>query len=261
VPPLHDLSRVRSLLDRDRVWSAYAIGDLAPGFVEHCSWYAHGDHDRAVVLLYRGFSPSILFALGAADDLAPLIQELDAPAVSLHLRPEALDAVAGVYTITETHDLWRMAVDRSAFAPVDDGDVEVLGPGDLDPLQALYDEGRRHGDGPTFFQPSMLANGSFRGVRDGDSLIAVAGAHLFSPPLGVCAVGNVYTRRDRRRRGLAARVTSAVVRDAFALGIETVVLNVSQTNDAARRVYEHLGFRCACAFVEGQAVRRVEAGG
>lgn len=59
---------------------------------------------------------------------------------------------------------------------------------------------------------------------------------------------------DRRRRGLAARATSAVVRHALAASIPTIVLNVSQANDAARRVYEHLGFGVHCAFVEGEAV-------
>ena len=83
--------------------------------------------------------------------------------------------------------------------------------------------------------------------------MAVAGAHLFSPALGVCTIGNVYTRRDCRRRGLAARATSAVVRHALAASIPTIVLNVSQANDAARRVYERLGFHVHCAFVEGEA--------
>ena len=36
-------------------------------------------------------------------------------------------------------------------------------------------------------------------------------------------------------------------------GIATIVLNVSQDNDGARRVYEQLGFRIYCEFVEGEA--------
>jgi predicted GNAT family acetyltransferase len=83
--------------------------------------------------------------------------------------------------------------------------------------------------------------------------VAVAGTHLFSPVLGVCTIGNVYTRRDRRRRGLAARATAAVVRHALDAAIPTIVLNVSQANDAARNIYERLGFRVHCAFVEGEA--------
>jgi predicted GNAT family acetyltransferase len=65
----------------------------------------------------------------------------------------------------------------------------------------------------------------------------------------------VYVRQDRRGRGLAARVTSAVAADALAKGLRTVALNVSQMNSAALRVYERLGFRLYCPFVAGRALR------
>ena len=99
----------------------------------------------------------------------------------------------------------------------------------------------------------MLRQGTFRGMREGADLIAVAGTHLFSRDLGVCAIGNVYTRRDRRRQGHGARVTSAVVQHAISHGVPTIVLNVGHGNAGARRVYEQLGFHCHCGFLEGEA--------
>ena len=105
----------------------------------------------------------------------------------------------------------------------------------------------------------MVRQGTFRGVREGAALIAVAGTHLFSRELGICTIGNVYTRRDRRGRGLGARVTSAVVQHAIAQAIPTIVLNVSQGNSGARRVYERLGFHCYCEFFEGEAEKRGRA--
>jgi ribosomal protein S18 acetylase RimI-like enzyme len=156
--------------------------------------------------------------------------------------------------------MWRMALDPRAFRPAGAGrvdldvDVDVLGEPDLAAVVRLYDDGKAGNDGPTFFQPSMLAQGTFRGVREGDDLVAVAGTHMFSRALGVCTVGNVYTRRDRRGRGLGAAVTSAVVGHAIEAGVRTIVLNVEQENDAARRVYERLGFHLHCPFVEGDAV-------
>jgi predicted GNAT family acetyltransferase len=122
-------------------------------------------------------------------------------------------------------------------------------------VTALYEDGHRHGEGPTHFHPSMLGQKSFRAVREGGDVIAVAGSHLYSRELGVCTIGNVYTRRDRRRRGLASQVTTAVVQDAMADGIDTIVLNVSQDNHGARRVYEQLGFSVYCEFFEGEAER------
>ena len=97
MPRLTDLSRVRALLDRDRAWAAYAIGDLAPEFVTDCSWYTPADGAPALVLLYRGFDPPILFAMGNSRDLAALFAEIEAPSVSLHVQPKALAALSGPY--------------------------------------------------------------------------------------------------------------------------------------------------------------------
>jgi len=33
-----DRRRLLAFLERDRLWAAYAIGDLEPGLFEHCEW-------------------------------------------------------------------------------------------------------------------------------------------------------------------------------------------------------------------------------
>lgn len=255
MPPLIDLSRVRAILDRDRAWSAYAIGDLSPDLAPHCTWLAPADDTPALVLVYRGYTPPIVFAIGDAHALAPLFREIDEPIVALHVRPDALASMAPVYRAAQPLANWRMAVAPASFRPVPAGDVVPVLETDLEAVLALYEDGRSHHEEPHFFHPSMLRQGTFRGIREGGDLVAVAGTHLFSPEMGVCAVGNVYTRRDRRRQGFAARVTSAVVAHAIAQGISTSVLNVSQDKSGARRVYEQLGFQCHCEFLEGEAHR------
>jgi predicted GNAT family acetyltransferase len=253
MPRITDLSRVQTLLERDRAWAAYAIGDLSPEFADHCAWHAPDNDSPALVLLYRGFDPPIAFAIGPAVHLAALFGELDAPMVSLHVRPDVISAMAPTYRPTHTRTMWRMVVEPTAFRPVVTDEVVTLEESDIDAIGTLFSDGRQLGEGPTFFQPWMLRQGTFRGVWEGTDLVAVAGTHAFSPELGVCAVGNVYTRRDRRRRGLGARVTTAVVQHALSRAVSTIVLNVSQENTAARRVYEQLGFHCHCEFLEGEA--------
>ena len=253
MPPITDLTRVRALLDQDAAWSAYAIGDLDAAHAPHCSWHALPDGSSALLLLYRGFTPPILFAIGDPASVAMLLREIDAPEVSLHVRGDVLAAMSSIYLPTDSRAMWRMAVDASSFRTADADGVVALDESDLPDVTALYEDGHRHGEGPTFFHPFMLRQGSFRGIREGRDLVAIAGTHLFSPELGVCTIGNVYTRRDRRGRRLAARVTSAVVQHAIALAIPTIVLNVGQGNDGARRVYERLGFRTHCEFFEGEA--------
>ena len=256
MPLTTDLQRIRTALDRDRAWSAYAIGDLASERLHFCSWYAPAADPHTLVLLYRGFTPPILFATGDPALLSHVFVELDAATVSLHLLPEMVDALQPAYAAKDITPMWRMTVSAASFRPAADEDAVPLDPSHEGAVAALFAHAREGGEEPPFYRPSMLADGSFRGIWEGPDLVAVAGAHLFSSGLGVCTIGNVYTRRDRRRRGLGARVTSAVVRNALANAIPTIVLNVSQTNDAARRVYEQLGFRVHCAFVEGLALLR-----
>lgn len=253
MPPLTDTDRVRSLLDRDRAWAAYAIGDLSTEHARHCSWHVSDDESPALVLLYRGFSPAILFAMGETGRLTAVIAELAEPEISLHVQADGLVALSPTYTATSTRPIWRMALTPASFRADSVADVVSLDASDLAAVADLYEDGWAHDEGPTFFHESMLEQGTFRGIREGSAIIAVAGTHLFSSQLGVCTVGNVYTRRDRRRRGLGARVTTAVVQHALAHGVSTIVLNVGQDNSAAQRVYERLGFHRHCEFFEGEA--------
>lgn len=252
---LTNLAIVRALLDRDRDWAAYAIGDLAPGYIEHCKWHAPDTGAPALLLLYGGFDPPITFAMGDPRDLGALFREITAPHISLHVRPDALEAMEHVYVPTGTRRMQRMVLRPQAFRPAPFDDVRALGTDDLEAITALYDDGHRRGDGPTFFDAAMLRQGTFHGLWEGTDLVSIAGTHLYSPELGVCAIGNVYTRADRRGRGLAARVTSAVVALALGQGVSTIVLNVGGDNTAAQRVYERLGFERYCEFLEGEATR------
>jgi GNAT superfamily N-acetyltransferase len=255
LPPVTDPSLIRRILERDRPWAAYALGDLSPGFAEHCQWFATEDGSPALLLLFRRFDPPVLLALGPPRGLEGLIREIDAPVVSLHVRTDALAAVRTRFRPAETRAMWRMVVEPGGFRPVASGEVSPLAASDIGALTSLYADGHRRNEGPDFFDQWMVEQGIFRGVWEAGELVSVAGTHLVVPSEGVCAVGNVYTRHDRRRQGLGARVTSAVVSTALAQGIPTVILNVARSNAVAIRAYQRLGFRSHCDFVEGLAFR------
>ena len=159
------------------------------------------------------------------------------------------------YRPADIRPMWRMLVDSDTFRPAPVADTSPLSGADIDAITGLYADGSQRGEAPDFFDPSMVEQGIFCGAWEGDGLVAVAGTHLIAPTVGVCAIGNVYTRQDHRCRGLAARVTSAVVAEAFRRNLRTVVLNVSQRNTEAAHLYERLGFRYYCDFVEGLARR------
>jgi GNAT superfamily N-acetyltransferase len=72
----------------------------------------------------------------------------------------------------------------------------------------------------------------------GHAHIAWAGTHL-----GVPEIQDVFVLPDRRRKGIAARLTDAAEQEARARGWDAVSLSVSQDgNVAARRLYTKLGY-------------------
>lgn len=255
MPRLSEPAAIRALLETDRPWSVYPLGDLAPGLFEHSEWFRAAGDRAALVLVFRGFQTPVLFALGEAEAVRPLLEEaLHDPAIYLHVRPEIVPLVRERYSAPKVDPMWRMVLERPGDLPAP-GDDARLGPADLAALQRLYADGEPVGEAPGFFAPSMLAQGVYCGIWEDDALVAAAGTHVLAPDEGVAAIGNVYTRRDRRGRGLAAHVTGAVAGELLRRGIGTVALNVDQRNEAAFRVYERLGFRRYCEFREGLAAR------
>lgn len=251
---LTDRNLIRSLLHTDRLWAAYALGDLAPGFFEHAAWYTLEDDPTALALVLDLFERPVLFLMGPPVSVCLLLDEIGTlPRVFFLARPETLPVFQERYEIEKVETMWRMSLEAVAFDFRPFPQAERLGREDEDALQKLFADGAGAGESPDFFLPEMLEKGVYFGVREGGALIAAAGTHLFEPSEGVGAIGNVYTRRDRRGRGLATQVTGAVTAELARCGLPTIVLNVNQENLAAKRVYERLGFRPYCAYYEGLA--------
>jgi len=254
MPRSHDRDAIRAVLNRDRPWSVYALGDLDPEYFPHTRWHVVPD-GSALVMLYVEFQPAVVFALGHSQALELLLEEVGETELYLHVRPEVVPLLRARYQEVHEQPMWRKLLDTARFAPVPTS-AKRLTASDVPALERLYDDGDAAGERPHFFLPSMVERGVFTGIYEGADLIAVAGTHLVSAAEGVAAVGNIYTRRDRRGRGLAAQTTAAVVGELLRREIGTIILNVSQTNGVAERVYERLGFRRYCAYDEGSVARR-----
>jgi ribosomal protein S18 acetylase RimI-like enzyme len=256
VPRFTDLAVLRAILETDRAWATYALGDLTPGYAEHAEWHSDG---RAIALLYRAFETPVLFTLGPPEAVNALLDEIsNERRMYLSIRSEILPHIKARYAVQPETPMWRMTLDPAAFRPAPTQGVARLGPADLPALQRLYADGETAGEAPDFFSPDMLARGVFSGIREGQALIAAAGTHLVSAVESVGAIGAVYTRRDRRGRGLAGRATGAVAAELLRMGLRTIALNVRQDNAAAMRVYERLGFGRYCPFYEGVAVKETD---
>lgn len=254
MPRLADTGDIRARLETDRLWSAFSLADLDQPFAQHATWFGSAD-SNSLLLVYGAFDPPIVFLHGDAAECDALLSE---PGVvrrtsqaHLNVRADLMPVVARHFRSFASQSMTRMVLgDDGPLEPVAGTEVVRLGPADLHRLQRLYAE-----EPPAFFLPAQLQHGVYFGVVEDDSLIAAAGTHVVSRAARVGAMGNVYTRRDRRRRGLAGVVTGAVARALRATGISTVVLNVADSNPGARAVYERVGFTSYCSFYEGKAER------
>jgi GNAT superfamily N-acetyltransferase len=249
----NSIAHIREILHRDREWSLYALGDLAPSELKHCEWRFRITDPLALTLFYRAFDPPVFFASGPAPAVGLLLDQSSLPpTLYLHIKPELLDLVSERYRRVRTKIMQRMILSEATLS--DFSGAEIIPANHLSELVELYD----CRDGPekegTFFAPAQVLAGVYFGVRAHGRLVAAAGTHLINRHENVAAVGNVFCLPAYRGQGLGAKVASAVVNALIQEGIQTIGLNVGPQNPAAR-LYRRLGFREACFYVEGIAER------
>jgi GNAT superfamily N-acetyltransferase len=255
MPRLTDPKAIRARLEEDRPWTAFALADLEPPYSDHAAWFVPSATPHAIGLLYGAFGTPIVLCAGQSDEWPVVLSEMDraigdARDIYAVVRPDVLPVIRSHYQAIEERLMVRMQLAPGRSRPVVADAARRLGPLDLETVNRLF-----AGETPPFFLPSMLADGIYYGIREHDQLVAVAGTHVVARDVSVAALGNIYTRPDRRGRGLAAAVTSAVVRDLIHMGIATIVLNVREDNHPAVHVYERLGFRRYCTYFEVPARR------
>jgi ribosomal protein S18 acetylase RimI-like enzyme len=245
MPRLIDKHEIRTRLRRDPAWCVYALGDLAPSMFSKTRWFAPD-----LTLIVQDYGTTILFAMGPGSVREAL--ECVAGPVHLQVQRDALDEVARHAAVSSPCLMWRMTWTGDRVTSPGAATTR-LAERDVPALQALYADGVSSGESPDFFFPSMVADGVFHGIYEGAALVAAAGTHLLARDEGAAAIGNVYTRHDRRGQGLGRLTTSAVLGELA--GVETIGLNVRADNDAALHLYESLGFARHCQFYEALAMR------
>ncbi|KQO97642.1 GNAT family N-acetyltransferase [Leifsonia sp. Leaf264] len=123
---------------------------------------------------------------------------------------------------------------RAAGTPATDPDVVEL---DSHDAPAMLELATRTRPGP--FGPRTGELGRYVGIRDGGTLVAMAGERMHPP--GFTEVSAVCTDDAYRGRGYAGRLIEAVARGIVARG-EVPILHVAGDNVGAVRLYEKLGF-------------------
>ncbi len=247
-----DRPLLRSFLERDRLFSAYALCDLDDREFARTRWGMALDHDEpvAVVLEYAGVAPQPVFTLGEPDGIEAILRELIRPRVAyMAMLSPAVPAVARQYRIDAGPAMVRMWVDRSTFRPHSGVTTRLL-PSEIGDLNRLYDLGFT-----SWLPAAAIAEGVYYGVRVRGQLIAAAGTHVISREARMAVVGNVLTHQDYRGRGHAKTTTSAVTQELLRT-CDQVDHTVRADNPPAIAAYRALGYQEHCRFEERLVHRR-----
>lgn len=233
-----DRALLRTFLESDRLFAAYAICDLEDREFARTRWGVALDGDRpvAVAMEYSGMTPQPLFVMGRSDGIEAILADLIRPrAAYVASLTETLPAVAASYRVDPGPPMVRMWVDRARFRPAP-ADVRKLLPVDIGELNRLYQLGFA-----SWLPSSAIGDGVYYGIRVGGRLVAAAGTHVVSPQARLAVVGNVLTHVDYRGRGFATAVTGAVTAELLRT-CDQVVLNVRSDNPPALQAYRRLGY-------------------
>lgn len=259
---LHDKRVIEAILREDTHLHLYGLGDLDDFFWPRTAWYSTPDAvagPAPVVLVYHGSAPPSVLALHRD---GPVMGELLAAILPVLPRPFQLHATSGVeqafesargaFRVHSRGEHLKMALtDPDRVLEYDcDGTVPLTG-ADREELLAFY----RDSYPGNWFDPRMLGTGQYYGIRHGDTLVSVAGIHVYSPEYGVAALGNVATAPAHRGRGYARRVTARVCQSlllprAGGGAISHIGLNVKADNTPAIAGYRGLGFQVTASYSE-----------
>jgi GNAT superfamily N-acetyltransferase len=209
--------------------------------LDNAVWHALGTHhryladtegrarryDRNVAI----FGAVDRFDPGSWSDLAALLGPSRACAL---LQPEVPAVLPEGWTLRVRGQGRQMTVGTEQLAPVNAIELRRLTAEDVPQMLDLV---ALTNPGP--FRPATITMGYYAGHFDGSRLLAMAGERLHLS--GYCEISAVCTHPDARGRGLASALTHHVAEGIAARG-ERPFLHVADTNEAARRVYAHLGF-------------------
>ena len=224
----------RFLADPDWMLAHFTLAADLTTLREECRLARSGE---TVMLRYLKLPfPALAFLGEEPGLLADLAAQLVGPdeAFYLLLNERQARLAERTFVVEEAHPEWQMLFTAGDLAPLDPGAAVRLGPGDLAQVHDLAADA-----GLSALEADPFRHGPAFGMWERERLVAMAGTRVQIP--GAVEIGNIATRSTHRRRGYARQAVSALVR-AHSAGEQRVFLMVFQSNRAAIRLYEGLGF-------------------
>lgn len=259
IATVHDKVVLRRFMLQDCALFAFALGDLDDNLWELSTFYGAFDNSnilQGIGLVRRGFEIPALQLFGDRDAIEALLVSEIAPESVFGMVADDLKDVFGKFYVLENslaHRFWRMAVTPPNFtAGSSRHGLEQLSSDDLEAINMLLATDGHH------VSRENIENGVFYGIKNKmGQLVSVAGTLVCSPTEHIGVVGHVYTDASVRGRGCGTATTSAVTQALFRMEIDTVALNVTQSNTPAVRAYQKLGYRIHLPLIAGIARKAV----
>jgi RimJ/RimL family protein N-acetyltransferase len=250
---LHDKGEIERYLRKNALIHMYELGDLDDFFWQNTMWYAlkEAEQIQSLLLLYSAMNPPVLLAISenlpAMRNLLQSSIHLLPPRFYAHISGDLSTLLTAHYRVNSHGLHYKMAlIDTSRLETGNASEVIPLTETDLDELQILY----RVSYPGNSFDPRMLETGHFYGIRRDDTLVSVAGVHVYSPRYKVGVVGNVTTHPAYRGKGLGTAVCARLCQQLLQT-VEYIGLNVKADNVAAIASYKRLGFEVVGEYEEG----------
>ena len=262
VRPLRDADAMRSRLEGERAYAAYALGQLSPSlFPLVACWEARGPAGEALALFSGGGLGDAVFMAGEPEALGAILSLHQGPRHNFAtFRPEHLAVVERYFKVTSNRTMLRMTVTRDSFQPPAPPARYSVVTRRLTAADARLVNGLYSSEGqPAFYSSRHIEQGMYHGVFEDRRLIAVAGTHVIAPEEGVAVVGNVFTHPDLRGLGHGTRATATTTAALLALCRE-VALTVDPANVPAVRAYLRLGYEEQSRLIETPVTRRTLTG-
>lgn len=259
IKKITDKSILESHFRKNIPLNIYQLGDLDDFFFEYTEWFGLFESEESIepieiALLYKGSELPVLLAFCNGDtyQMKILIEKIkdDLPKdFYAHLSPGLKDVLVKDHSYEPGGRYLKMYLTQEKMEDRlmdnSDNNVRRLNVSDLDDILKFYK--KSYPD--NWFDKRMLETGKYFGYFHNANPVGISGIHVYSKEYKVAALGNITTDSEYRGKSICTKVTSALCTDLFKT-VDVIGLNVSESNAAAIRCYEKIGFKVYGEFEE-----------
>ena len=238
---------VERFLRSDIIRNAPLLYDLTAGF-NYCDW-----HVAYINNIVKGtltfFKKTSILTRGLPEVVEEILDKVNYKKAFFIIPKEHEKLVKERYNLSDVGGFELMYTTRQRFKPTYIEQVEELNIKNLDEVDFFL---KKHG--VKAWSPEQLNLWPFYCIRKNLKIVSIAGTlAVYKKTPGAALIGNVYTKKEHRRRGYASAVSSALTSKLLE-HLKYVTLWVREENAVAVSLYEKLGYQKSEIFIIGSGM-------